>query len=166
MKVINIQWNVDCEKDLETLPIEIEIPRAMTDDDVISDYISDVTGFCHCGYEIVETNKVQQLLDRIEELGWNVINEEDDCYSLSQFSLAGQDFNVHIRGENSDELIQSIYEAYENYDVSYETYLWLDSTGHGTNGAPYELEDVLKDMKWCENAILELYKTLINEEKR
>ena len=40
-----------------------------------------------------------------------------------------------------------------DYDVSYETYLWLDNTGHGKNGAPYELEDVLEDIKACEQYI-------------
>ena len=40
-----------------------------------------------------------------------------------------------------------------DYDVSYETYLWLDNTGHGKNGAPYELEDILEDIKACEQYI-------------
>lgn len=52
MKAINIQWDVDDEKDLEFLPIEIEIPNGMKDYDEISDYLSDVTGFCHKGYAL------------------------------------------------------------------------------------------------------------------
>lgn len=35
------------------LPNEIEIPEDMEDDDAVSDYLSDVTGFCHKGFEIV-----------------------------------------------------------------------------------------------------------------
>lgn len=50
MKATNIEWDVDCEEQLEDLPTEIEIPDGMTDEEEISDYISDVTGFCHCGY--------------------------------------------------------------------------------------------------------------------
>jgi len=53
MKAINIIWDVDNDKDLEFLPTEIEIPKGMTDEDEISDYISDETGFCHCGFELV-----------------------------------------------------------------------------------------------------------------
>lgn len=53
MKAINIIWDVDNDKDLEFLPTEIEIPEGMTDEDEISDYISDETGFCHCGFELV-----------------------------------------------------------------------------------------------------------------
>lgn len=52
MKAINIKWDVDNVEDLEFLPTEIEIPDGMEDDEEISDYITDMTGFCHCGYEL------------------------------------------------------------------------------------------------------------------
>lgn len=58
MKAFNIKWDVDDPEDLETLPNEIEIPAEIQDDDeAISDYISDVTGFCHFGFEIDEGEK-------------------------------------------------------------------------------------------------------------
>ena len=34
-----------------------------------------------------------------------------------------------------------------NFDVSYETYIWLDQWGNGVNGAPTKLEDVLNSTK-------------------
>lgn len=37
-----------------TLPTEIEFPDGMTDEDEISDYLSDETGFCHKGFALVE----------------------------------------------------------------------------------------------------------------
>ena len=54
MKAINILWDTDGE-DIE-LPNEIEIPDWVDkeDDDEISDYLSDTTGFCHFGYELVD----------------------------------------------------------------------------------------------------------------
>lgn len=54
MRAINIIWDVDYEEDLENLPTEIDIPNGMTDEEEISDYITDETGFCHCGFELVE----------------------------------------------------------------------------------------------------------------
>lgn len=54
MKAINIIWDVDFEEDLENLPTEIDIPNGMTDEDEISDYITDEIGFCHCGFELVD----------------------------------------------------------------------------------------------------------------
>ena len=79
-------------------------------------------------------------------------------YLISRFSPAGQDFNFEVREQKSKtDYVDAFYEAYENYDVSEETILWVDSSGHGKNGAPYELEDVLADMKVCEGYILEAY---------
>ena len=50
MKATNIVWDVDLVEDLQTLPTEIEIPKYIKDEDEISDYVSDVTGFCHKGF--------------------------------------------------------------------------------------------------------------------
>ena len=61
MKATNIHWDTDGDKEiLKDLPTEIEIPENITkniediDDynDEIGDYISDVTGFCHYGFEL------------------------------------------------------------------------------------------------------------------
>lgn len=52
MKVANnIIWDID-KDDLGSvfLPTEIIIPNDITDEDEISDYISNVTGFCHKGF--------------------------------------------------------------------------------------------------------------------
>ena len=63
MKAINIKWDVDDTEDLKFLPTSIIIPENLEDlrtddgeicDDVVSDYITDQTGFCHCGYTLVE----------------------------------------------------------------------------------------------------------------
>ena len=57
MKAINIQWDVDDESQLDYLPTEIDIPDEVIEEDEIdgaSDYISDVTGFCHNGFELID----------------------------------------------------------------------------------------------------------------
>lgn len=55
MKAVNIKWDVDFEEDLEMLPTEIEIPDYIEDDfDAIDDYLSNVTDYCHRGYELVD----------------------------------------------------------------------------------------------------------------
>lgn len=43
-------WDVDYDKDCDLLPSEIEIPEGMEDEDEISDYLSDTTGYCHKAY--------------------------------------------------------------------------------------------------------------------
>ncbi|MDU1324913.1 MAG: hypothetical protein E6933_06915 [Clostridiales bacterium] len=54
MKAINIKWDVDYDADGELLPKEIEILNGMVDEEDISDYLSDLTGFCHEGFVLVE----------------------------------------------------------------------------------------------------------------
>lgn len=54
MKAINIIWDTDFVEDLQKLPTEIDIPSGVTDEDVISDYITDLTGFCHKGFSLVD----------------------------------------------------------------------------------------------------------------
>lgn len=59
MKATNIQWDTDGDQEeFDELPTEIEIPKDFisengeVDEDTVSDYISDETGFCHYGFEI------------------------------------------------------------------------------------------------------------------
>lgn len=54
MKAVNIDWDVDYEEQLGDLPKEMEIPEDMTDEEEISDWLSDETGFCHNGFELIE----------------------------------------------------------------------------------------------------------------
>lgn len=61
MKAVKIRWDIDYD-DNGNLPTEIEIPENVVkeatdeyriDDEVISDYITNLTGYCHQGFEIV-----------------------------------------------------------------------------------------------------------------
>lgn len=79
-------------------------------------------------------------------------------YMFSKISPAGQDFNFEVDiGCDIEDFLDIVDNCYQNFDVSYETYLWLDNTGHGKNGAPCELEDVLEDIKACEQYINDVY---------
>lgn len=102
--------------------------------------------------------------NKLEKTQWTVdvtINNEekrvDVCLEI--YSPAGRDVCVEFTFEDgtTKKQIHSEFESYyESYDVSYETYLWLDWDGHGKNGAPYELEKVLIDTQWVENELSEL----------
>ncbi len=57
MKATNIEWDVsdndmtdeEMQDTLEILPKEIDIPDGI-DEDAVSDYLSELTGFCVFGY--------------------------------------------------------------------------------------------------------------------
>ena len=108
----------------------------------------------------IKNKELEVLFQKIENEGWSIVEEGENEYRLGKYSPHGQDFSIIVEGETEAALIKNIHEAYENYDVSEETYLWLDHTGHGINGAPYDMKDVLEDMEACESMILELYNTL------
>lgn len=117
--------------------------------------------------------KHQKLIDRItdiaEEDGWSVhIDEHEDREDVIEFTFGkytdyGQDFSfsVDMRDGDIDTLIESIDAYHECYDPDEEAMLWLGPDGHGKNGAPYRMTDVVKDMEQCETFIGELLELLI-----
>lgn len=68
-------------------------------------------------------------------------------------SSYGRDMYTEINAEKNT--VESFFRGLEQYvrgfEPSKEAMLWLDSTGHGVNGAPYEMRDVLA----CEEEYLE-----------
>ena len=98
----------------------------------------------------------------------DIVDNGDGNYTFifSKYSPAGQDFSFEADMEenNIQYLLDNIYDFYKNYDCSEEAYLWLDETGHGTNGAPYDMKDVYEDMEACEKYVLDLYDILIEED--
>lgn len=105
----------------------------------------------------------EKLLDKIKANGWSISDYGDNTFYFSKYSPAGQDFGFEIEGNDLDEITSNIYQYYDDFDVSYEAYLWLDNTGHGNNGAPYDMKDLYEDMQACEDFIIELYE-IIKEE--
>lgn len=105
-----------------------------------------------------------------EANGWNVSTDTEHksgivLFDFSKFTPAGQDFSFSaaMKGKDLDSLITDMEDYYESFDVDEETYLWLDSRGHGKNGAPYRMRDVLEDMEAAEKmveSLLDAMKTM------
>ena len=57
MYAINIKWDTDGDEKLkQELPSSMKIPDEIKDDlDLVSDYISNKTGFCHDGFDVLES---------------------------------------------------------------------------------------------------------------
>ena len=104
------------------------------------------------------------IIDKItgcaESNGWNVsINTKQEkgivVFEFSKYTPAGQDFSFSatMKDNSLDSLVADMEESYEGFDVDSEAYLWLDENGHGKNGAPYRMRDVLADMEEAEKSI-------------
>lgn len=114
-----------------------------------------------CKDRLYDDNTDDSIVEIIEGLGWSIIEINENKYELRKPSPAGQDFGFIVEGEDVDDLLDCINIEYVNFDVSRETYKWLDSEGHGTNGAPYDMRDLYNDMEACRDMILELYEKLL-----
>lgn len=114
--------------------------------------------------------KIYQIAER---KGWQVdysYSGEKDALVIFSFykdSPAGQDFSFEVSVPNEededifyDNVADAIYTYWESFDVCYETYIWLDETGHGRNGAPYDMKDLYEDMQACEDMIHNLWLAL------
>lgn len=90
-----------------------------------------------------------------ENLDWYV-TITDNWFGFQKYSSAGQNFYIEVESNNFKSLYNELDNYYNNFDISYETYLWLDNSGHGKDGAPYEMIDVYRDMEECKEMACEL----------
>ncbi|MCI5515257.1 MAG: DUF3846 domain-containing protein, partial [Oscillospiraceae bacterium] len=130
MKVINIKWDAD-EETKKSLPKEIPLPSDFSAEDIdkISDYISDVTGFCHFGFDIDESNEITVLLVepgkypreiKIE----NTLKAMQDIVGgyIERFMMFEDDVAVICNEEgkmNGMPLNRAVYSEPENVEMSY-----------------------------------------------
>ena len=120
--------------------------------------------------------RFEKIYEIAEREGWKVdycyVDEQETevTFSFEKYSPAGQDFYFEVSVQNEDDedtFYENVAEAidtyWEGFDVCYETYIWLDETGHGRNGAPYDMKDVYEDMQACEDMIHDLWLALIGK---
>ena len=98
-----------------------------------------------------------------ETNGWNVsadAGQKNGFVMLvcSTWSTAGLNCALTgtLIGQDLESLITDMENYYDDFDVDEETYLWLDNRGHGKNGAPYRMRDVLEDMEAAEKMVEDL----------
>ena len=109
---------------------------------------------------------INRIADIAEDKGWSVYTETKDApveFEFSQSTDFGQDFSfsASMNDGNIYTLIESVNDYYEGYDPDEEALLWIGPDGHGRNGAPYRLSDIIKDMEQAESMVNELLETLI-----
>ena len=119
--------------------------------------------------------KFEKIYEIAEREGWAVshtVCQGEISFEFSKLSPAGQDFNFTRDVDYEDdedyvfaELRDAVYSYWENFDVCEETYIWLDNTGHGMNGAPENMKDLYEDMQACEDMIHDLWLSLEGKQK-
>jgi len=114
--------------------------------------------------ESIKTKAVEQC---VESKGWSVHvdgtqKENVVIFDFYKFTPAGQDFSFTATMQDDDfnSLIEDVENFYNAYDPDEEAYIWLDYSGHGRNGAPYHMRDVLDDMEAAERMVGDLLEDL------
>lgn len=116
--------------------------------------------------KISSDDNVQKIISAANRKGWNVSTDEREKgaiqFEFSQFTPAGQDFNFSatMTDGNPAILIEEVKRYYESFDVDEEAYLWIGPDGHGQNGAPYHIKDIVSDMEAAEEMVYQLYEAL------
>lgn len=107
---------------------------------------------------------MNDFLKIAEELDWSynvddTPNERGEvCVELEKYSPQDQDFIVSIWFETNNEcdFADKLEEYWRDFDPSEEAINWVGPDGHGTNGAPYDLQDIINDMVDCKEMLREL----------
>ena len=108
---------------------------------------------------------IDKLIKIAESLNWKTkpcsFAGNEKGYEISKYSPAGQDFIISIKStnggkENHQTLIDNLDHYINSYDPSEEALLWVGPDGHGKNGAPHELKDIITDMEACLGMMKEL----------
>lgn len=117
-----------------------------------------------------KTMSIQETIQKVTEIaqgkGWSVNvdgkNRSNIQFGFQRYTNSGQDFNFNaqMQHEDIDTLIYDIEQYFEGFDPDYEAYLWIGSDGHGKNGAPYHIKDIVSDMEEAEMQIHDLLKAL------
>lgn len=110
-------------------------------------------------------DKINKVLAKVcGDLGIKIdMSEYDDDEHITIFfsfyTNGGQDVckEIDLNDWNDvDEIREKLDDLYENFDVDYETYIWLGNDGHGQSGAPYHIKDVLADMESVDEKLKQL----------
>ena len=110
-------------------------------------------------------NKINKVLAKVcKDLGIKIYMSEydDDEHTTIYFSFYtshGQDVDQEIDLDDwndVEEIRGKLDDLHENFDVDYETYIWLGNDGHGRSGAPYHIKDLLADMEEVDEKLKQL----------
>lgn len=103
----------------------------------------------------------EKIIEIAEGKGWSTHIYEfgnEEQISFQRYSPAGQDFSfcVCTNGNSSASLLKKIADYYEDFDPDSEAMLWCDERGHGKNGTPKRLKDIIIDFEKIEEEIHQL----------
>lgn len=109
----------------------------------------------------------QKLKDFIADIGeangWSVsfCDNGNSCTTVEfgMCSCTGEDFHFGIDCSDNDPnvFLKNLGDYYDGFDPEEEAMLWVGPDGHGKNGAPYHISDIIRGKEHCEESIYRLF---------
>lgn len=90
---------------------------------------------------------------------------DDIDFELESYTSRGQDLIVSISVNDNatyEDFVKELEDYYEDYDPDEEASKWIGPDGHGANGAPYRITDIVHDMEEAREMIGDLLKAFKN----
>lgn len=141
----------------------------------VEDIVADVAKRAKAGEEIVEGTLVGDCADAklpdetpaktldelMERIGDHFdcrceLEDDEKTVIIQTDSPEGQDVFCEIELDTKanaariKELVRELQCYADNFDPDEEAALWIGPDGHGKNGAPYHIRDLIEDMDWCD----------------
>ena len=110
--------------------------------------------------------KIQKVTEISQSKGWSISvddkNKSNIQFDFQRYTNYGQDFNfsAEMKCEDIDTLIADMEQYFEGFDPDYEAYLWIGNDGHGKNGAPYHIKDIVRIWRKRKNKYTTCWKHL------
>ena len=103
------------------------------------------------------TKKMERLLKRRNiKFTYCTYADGGDCIELDFYTPEGGEECPSFDAANDSGFAYSLSRYAEYYDPDEEATYWIGEDGHGKNGAPYRISDIIKDKEWVEKFLLRL----------
>lgn len=106
LKAINIKWDTDGDKEVfNELPTEMIIPDELEEMhkkdkeyalEEISDWLSDETGFCHDGFEVVKVITKESVENEL----YDFFNDKMETGEAPEIERVGRYPDMYVTGDN------------------------------------------------------------------
>lgn len=106
LKAINIKWDTDGDKEVfNALPTEMIVPDELEEMhkkdkeyalEEISDWLSDETGFCHDGFEVVKVITKESVENEL----YDFFNDKMETGDAPEIERVGRYSDMYITGDN------------------------------------------------------------------
>ena len=109
-------------------------------------------------FQLQELDLIKAAVDKLDH--WEIVmpsaTDDDELKFELTPSVSLYDAKISVSVTSFNAFAKEVVALADGFDPDYETSLWIGPDGHGANGAPYHIRDILDDMDAVQSAYNEL----------